>query len=1112
MQWRSIQSSLGVALALAAVAAPAQDDVLFSETFTGPNRSEPQGWELVNTPPGSYWYLRGGTLSSGNGDTVTSQDKRTYAIANPQGSDGWDNCEILVDSYMIQRNGALMLVGRWQDQANHIQAIYETKDGRVSVRLVRVLNGRDEILAERTSADDPLLPNLANGATAADSHSFRLGFEGDRIGFSIDRREVLSASDSALSRGRAGVGQIENFAFFDNFRVVGEARAVAQTPAPAVPAGTAPPEDIQRVYRLNVAQDLTREAARNYQEYLLDQGYTPVILRENANGRYDLLTGTFLSRDEAQRRGDALAEEGELIAFRVEEIRGEQQAEAELAAAAAAPQVYAVQVGTTPNRPDAEETRRHLAEDLDYFPVTIIDRGHEYAILVGNFNDEAEAGSLLAGLSDEGFPFASVVETEREGLIESTAAAGTGIGQQVLAQLSADERQRIEQLLEQQRLLAGGGNTAEQIRQMQDLLRQLRQEQSQLRDSVATIQSEAQRQESMRRQINDLVAEAYTAIDASNWTDAQRLVDQILAIDANDAEGRVLQRRVQAARSSGGTATVTAAQQIIERARLQADAGDISGALTTLRLGERDFPTADIRAEIERMQDLEQQARQAEQDRLNQDRQRLLDEQAARTTRMLILIGAVFGGVLLVVLFLIFRVMSREKALRQQLEGGAAPRHRAAATAPAAAASAGLDEMMPDPLSSAPPSDIDTVPDLQMQPEMTYEAVSGNGGIGLDPSLANQSVDALSRMVLETIGPVGPKPVATGHSSLPPPVERRAVETPPPSESRVSLDFGFDDEGPGGSAPAHEPEPAPAALDDFDVMSATPKTPAPAPTPAAVSLDDFDFSGPGGGGSTGDPFADFSAPEPVKAPSAVSVEETQPLSFDDAFPGASDTQPVTAPAADVFDDAVTTPLTPAVSPAPAELPPGVHFQQRFTAAEAGKQPANWQGSYDFAKLTVTTENPRPGSEASLRFEKKSGQGSAFFTCHFPDAKGRVGVEFDLCCLSKNQYLLGIYFEHNENFRQSVHTVMHKSGETITLRLQGKSSPYDFGKWVHVKFRIDLNTGTVDGQVDGVPVAVNVPLLSMTEQSLPPSINTISIRDTLASEGVFMLDNLTVYKA
>jgi hypothetical protein len=143
----------------------------------------------------------------------------------------------------------------------------------------------------------------------------------------------------------------------------------------------------------------------------------------------------------------------------------------------------------------------------------------------------------------------------------------------------------------------------------------------------------------------------------------------------------------------------------------------------------------------------------------------------------------------------------------------------------------------------------------------------------------------------------------------------------------------------------------------------------------------------------------------------------------------------------------------------------------------------------------------------MRFEKKTGSGSAYFACRFPDAGGKVLVEFDLKCEDKNKYLLGFYIEKDEDFRHSIHTVVHKDagkGDKVTLRLQNESAPYALGEWVKVRFHIDLTRHLVDGYVNDKPVAIGVRLVSR-----PKVVNTLSIRDNLLTEGVLHIDNIRI---
>jgi hypothetical protein len=1169
MASRGLTASLVLGWALWATGAPAQQDVLFSETFTGPYQSTPSGWLKVNTPEGNFWYLRDGSYTSGNGDTILSQDKRTYSVVAAGAHADWRNYEVVTDAYMIQRIGSLMLVGRWQDAANHYEGVYETNDGVVTVRIVRVLNGRNETLAQLTSRQDPSLPNLANGATPADGRRFRLVFLGDQIRFYIDQRQVLSATDDTFHAGTAGVGQSENYVFFDNFRVVGEQMAVAATPtAPTAPAAPAPSEEVQRVFRLVVAEGWTRQQARDYKRALEEMGFLPVVIRESGPGKYDVLTGTFLSRDEAERRGQFLLSEGDLISYRVMEIRGAGAAQQELAAAAEAPAAYAVEVATTPDRREADAARDYLMQELDYFPVAILDQGNTYGIYVGNFSEESEANRLIPEFADEGFPFAKVVQANRQELIEATAVPEASLGQEVLAGLSPEERSRVEQVVTQQRALSRGSNTAEEIRAMQDLLTQLRQDYGNLRERVVSIQGQAEQREEMRRQINTLVAQAESDIDNRNWESADQIISNIFALDAGNATARLLQSRVQAARQSTAQGTP---EQDVDHLMAQASQleqqHDLEGALAVLRDAERRYPSVTrIGVERRRVQSEVNVQRQREEDERNRQLTEAMQARQRQNTRMLLIIIGAFVALVLVTLYFLFRLMGQEKTLRSQVSTLAATGHLPAGiggghpsgrvkTEPIIEGAAEESGLMPDPLAFGGGAGEEGPASLRggRQAEFggdnstAYGPISSGQGIGLNPAEANQSVSALASMVMGTLEATSdrvakepPLIFAKGAKEGPPPrkpaTSPRAEKEKPkpavaPTGGRVALDFGSDstpvgagsgadhqemeimsfDETPAGKRkpavaaaeppPAEEPPrpaepprqvaPAPSAADPFaDLLSS--ESEGPQEAPAGL---DFDIG-------LEEPPA---AAEAKAAPRPVTDDVTQPLStdiLDEAF-GDINAPPSAVPPPTPMEEKVT---------APAPVDDGkIIFEQHFTPDEAGRQPGSWVGSYDFASLQVVTEHAPPGSSACLRFEKRSGAGSAFYTCHFPDATGVVGVEFDLCCESKNQYLLGLYFEHNENFRQSVHTVIHRTDETVTLRLQGKSAPYTFGQWVHVRFRIDLKAGLVEGYVDNRPVAVGVPLLSMADQAMPSSINTISIRDTLASEGVFLLDKIRVYR-
>jgi hypothetical protein len=271
---------------------------------------------------------------------------------------------------------------------------------------------------------------------------------------------------------------------------------------------------------------------------------------------------------------------------------------------------------------------------------------------------------------------------------------------------------------------------------------------------------------------------------------------------------------------------------------------------------------------------------------------------------------------------------------------------------------------------------------------------------------------------------------------------------------------------------------------------------------------------------------------PVASPERILPGAFSPAPAADAAPPLATEAPVSIPGigdtpAGIPPTSAATPLPfprPDISPSTAEIglpdtavplhttpPSGIqtvpsddYYIQTFDEEAVGSLPKNWRGAYDYASLSVVE---REEGGRCMKFEKKSGAGSAYFACKFPDATGKILVEFDLCCKDKNKYLLGFYIEKDEEFRHSVHTVVHRDmgkGDQVMLRLQNEPVPYEFGQWVKVKFLIDLTRHLVDGYMNEKPVAIGVRLLSR-----PKVINTLTIRDNLLTEGVMLIDNIRI---
>ena len=187
----------------------------------------------------------------------------------------------------------------------------------------------------------------------------------------------------------------------------------------------------------------------------------------------------------------------------------------------------------------------------------------------------------------------------------------------------------------------------------------------------------------------------------------------------------------------------------------------------------------------------------------------------------------------------------------------------------------------------------------------------------------------------------------------------------------------------------------------------------------------------------------------------------------------------------------------------------VYYKQDFEDEQPGAHPANWNGEYEYARLVVQQGDTRDGSSHCMRFEKQEGVGSAYYSCRFPDAKGRVVVEFDLRCDDKNKYLLGFYIEKDGDFRQSIATVVHRTNSRSepTLRIMNEAAPYEFGTWRHISMEIDLARAVLDCSIDDdlVMAGHRVP-------NCPRVLNTLSIRDNLATTGVLLVDNIIIYAA
>ncbi len=185
------------------------------------------------------------------------------------------------------------------------------------------------------------------------------------------------------------------------------------------------------------------------------------------------------------------------------------------------------------------------------------------------------------------------------------------------------------------------------------------------------------------------------------------------------------------------------------------------------------------------------------------------------------------------------------------------------------------------------------------------------------------------------------------------------------------------------------------------------------------------------------------------------------------------------------------------------------FQQNFDDETVGAVPKGWIGEYSHASLEVEDAVTATNSGKGIKFEKQSGTASTHYRCKFNETRGRIAVEFDIRCDSKNKYFLGVYIESDEDFRKAVHTVIHttEDGTSAALRLQGESVPYQLGTWAHIKYILNLTDSSVDAFVNNQNVIKGARI-----PGTPEMMNTISIRDNPATTAVLYLDNIRITAA
>ncbi|MGI8906878.1 MAG: SPOR domain-containing protein [Candidatus Sumerlaeaceae bacterium] len=923
-------------------------------------------------------------------------------------------------------------------------------------------------------------------------------------------------------------------------------------------AAVAAPND--GTFKVRVARDLKKEAADSITAELKKEGYTPVDIVPSASG-FTVLVGAARTKQEAQ----VLAKDLKSAGFTTEDI--EEPAAAGATAGAGAPAVsadtsggttaYRVLVHEFPKSEQAEQGKENLKAE-GFTNVDITPEDGKYKLYVGTFPQQSDAQALLSQIKGAGFAMAQVATIARRPDAKSESAAVPPPLASLPANLSASQKSDAQSLLDRaKRADAGEMSYAE----YQEFVKERQRQSSGVKMLIAGYEKDLGEKREIQNKTWSLYREFDNLLESRRYDAARRKLDEVRAVDPKDAYLPAKQERLSMLMGSGGgtgapvvaqgsaagprpngpkPADPEAVQQMLAEARKAEGEGRNEAALARYnKVYELDATHVEARSKIAELNEkLKPQA-----------------PAAAGTNQKLIYGG---GGLLVVVILALaywnFVNGRREKKLEQQVRELA--QHGsvgAPAPTPAYGASAQtfVDPLAPGGMYSAG-SAATAGAGMSGMGAAAMGDMGGSGklfaggmdmpGMGAmiggaeDESDEREEKPAAAQQTFEA-EEVGHDEDVVSLSSLnfdglqmggdEPDVEVSANDTapvlPPPGSDSLSLgdlDLGF------GSASAPSAPSAPTPVPAEPVNASSP----------SMSMPDLDLDAllkgtfPGASAAAPDmPSARIQDISPVQLPSLGELTSTQEeRSIHDELTlremnagglaaamgglGTAPTVHIPTPfpqheslGGGSAGGASQAPVA-ATSTAPAAAANASHHEQTFDQEPVGSQPANWTGDYEYASLTVDDQNSVDGTGRCLKFEKRSGAGSASYHCNFPNASGQVTVEFDIRCDDKNKYLLGFYVEKDEDFKQSVHTIVHRidSRSQPSLRIQGEPVPYELGSWRRVKYELNLLIGVVNAFVDEQHVVKDAKL-----PTIPAYVNTLSIRDNLATTGLFYLDNIRI---
>ncbi|MCX7766270.1 MAG: hypothetical protein N2246_06160, partial [Candidatus Sumerlaeia bacterium] len=609
--------------------------------------------------------------------------------------------------------------------------------------------------------------------------------------------------------------------------------------------------------------------------------------------------------------------------------------------------------------------------------------------------------------------------------------------------LTEEERKRVMEAIQREYAVRGGSALAQEIEDLRAQLRQLTNEQKTI---VQTVRQKFEEQENLKRQVSKLLIDVDRAIDSQRWEEALALLAEVEKIDPTNAKIDLKRRAVEMGRKN----VKFEGQDFLEEKFKKEIAQARSSAEEYERLGN--FVAAISSWEIVKSKtdptsiDYQEAARKIGELR---EKQRALQIQEQAKTKRLEMIGYFAVGLIVVMLIVVMLVLLRTKkrdrellrqvqeiALKPLMELGEGRQLELPEKTATEEAEPEFTPVAPTTTSTtvatAPPSPVKE----EIESVFAEKSTPAEEPQAMPSTIAGKEKQEVRKEMFATIDEEifaeaeTPKTKAEEVEELigeiPLPKEAEPVKTSIQTEEEIvigDLDTLF--------------------AETEQIKSSTEKTTE--EIPELVSLDSL---------VAPEIKKDLSTPETVQVP--ITPETVEPSIITERKPAEVKERIEVSGAVETPTPSLATEKTEIISmPSPETQKPAkvlegrqIIFEQNFDDEPAGQPPKGWANRYDYATLVVTDETPAPNSTHCLKYEKKSGAGSAFYSCRFPDARGTVQVEFDLRCDEKNKYLLGVYIEKDGDFRQSIHTIIHRTeAQTApSLRIHGEPVPYLFGTW------------------------------------------------------------------